>query len=122
MEIDTKIFKEKLEAEKETLKKEMQRIARINDDSKKEDWEARGTDFNIQQSDQNERAESQEEYELNNTLLKDIELRYNNIKEALGRIENGTYGVCKIDNKPIELDRLKANPAATTCETHIDKA
>ncbi len=121
MEIDTKTFKEKLEAEKETLKEEMKKIARINDASKKEDWEARGTDFNIQQSDQNERAESQEEYELNNTLLKDIELRYNNVKEALKRIEDGIYGVCKIDNKPIELDRLEANPAATTCEKHIDK-
>jgi RNA polymerase-binding transcription factor DksA len=31
-------------------------------------------------------------------------------------MENGTYGVCEKSGKPIELDRLMANPAARTCK------
>lgn len=121
MQIDTQRFKEKLEAEAITLTKEMKKIADINYNSKTEDWEAKGASLNVLQSDENERADSQEEYELNNTLLKDLEVRYNNVKDALERIKNKTYGVCKINNEPIEIDRLEANPAATTCEMHMDK-
>ena len=122
MELDTQKFKEKLEAEKTTLTEEMQKIARINPDSKKEDWEAKGADLNVLQADQNQRADVQEEYELNNTLLKDLEIRYNNVKDALSRIEDGTYGVCSIGGEQIETDRLEANPAATTCKAHINEA
>lgn len=121
MEIDTQKFKEKLEAEIITLKEEMQKIARINLDSKTEDWEAKGAQEGVGQADPNERADAQEEYELNNTLLKDIEVRYNNTKKALERIENKTYGVCEVDNEPIESERLEANPAATTCKAHMSK-
>lgn len=121
MEINTQKFKEKLETEIITLKEEMQKIARINPDSEKEDWEAKGGNEGVGQADPNERADAQEEYELNNTLLKDLEVRYNNVKEALERIENGTYGVCTVDGEPIELERLEANPAATTCKAHIDQ-
>ncbi|MFC1731435.1 TraR/DksA family transcriptional regulator [candidate division KSB1 bacterium] len=122
MEIDTQKFKEKLEAEATTLKEEMQKIARINPDSEKEDWEAKGADLNVLQADQNQRADVQEEYELNNTLLKDLEVRYNNVKSAIERIENGTYGVCSVGGEQIEIDRLEANPAAATCKAHIDEA
>lgn len=120
MEIDIQKFKEQLETEKETLKEELQKIARINPDSEKEDWEAKGSDLNVLQSDQNERAEEQESYEQNSMLLKDLEVRYNHVKEALERIENGTYGICEVDGGQIELDRLEANPAATTCKAHMD--
>ena len=122
MELDTQKFKEKLEAEKATLTEEMQKIARINPDSEKEDWEAKGADLNVLQADQNQRADVQEEYELNNTLLKDLEVRYNNVKAALSRIEDGTYGVCGIGGEQIETERLEANPAATTCKAHINEA
>jgi len=121
MEIDTQKFKEKLETEMTTLTEEMQKIARVNPDSEKEDWEAKGADLNVLQADQNQRADVQREYELNNTLLKDLEVRYNTVKEALSRIEDGTYGTCSIDGEQIELDRLEANPAAATCKAHIDE-
>ena len=32
------------------------------------------------------------------------------IEHALGRIENGTYGVCEETEEPIEADRLRAIP------------
>lgn len=37
------------------------------------------------------------------------------VKLALSKITNGTYGFCKNCNKPIEKERLEAYPAATTC-------
>lgn len=122
MKIDTQKFKEKLEAEVVTLTEEMQKVARINPDSEKEDWEAKGAQEGVGQADPNERADAQEEYELNNTLLKDIEVRYNNVKTALLRIEDGTYGTCSVCEGDIEPERLEANPAAATCKAHLDEA
>ena len=37
----------------------------------------------------------------------------NKIDEALKRIENNTYGYCKVTGKPIGLKRLEARPIAT---------
>ncbi len=54
-------------------------------------------------------------------LVAGLETRYNNIKKALDSINNGTYGVCLLCGKKIELDRLNANPAAKTCKEHVDK-
>lgn len=37
------------------------------------------------------------------------------IDEALGRIANGTYGLCQECGEPIAVDRLKARPVTTLC-------
>ena len=37
------------------------------------------------------------------------------IRNALGRIDNGTYGVCVKCGGKIGKERLKALPTATTC-------
>lgn len=37
------------------------------------------------------------------------------IKQALKRIDNGTFGICERCGEPIELERLKARPVATLC-------
>ena len=37
------------------------------------------------------------------------------IKEALGRIENDTYGICETCGEEISLKRLKARPVTTQC-------
>lgn len=37
------------------------------------------------------------------------------IRLALLRIDNGTYGTCAICGDPISLERLKARPIATRC-------
>ena len=39
------------------------------------------------------------------------------IKEALERIENGTYGICDICGEAITETRLKARPVTTVCIT-----
>ena len=37
------------------------------------------------------------------------------IRAALGRIENGTFGVCQCCRKPIRLKRIKAVPWTSLC-------
>ena len=37
------------------------------------------------------------------------------IKEAIARIENGTYGVCEMCGEEISEARLKARPVTTLC-------
>jgi DnaK suppressor protein len=39
------------------------------------------------------------------------------IKEALERIENGTYGICEMCGEEISEVRLKARPVTTVCIT-----
>ena len=42
----------------------------------------------------------------------------NEIKNALKKINNGTYGICEESGEPIELSRLEVNPLARyTIET-----
>jgi len=37
------------------------------------------------------------------------------IREALERIDGGTYGICEICGEPISEERLKARPVTTQC-------
>ena len=46
------------------------------------------------------------------------------IKDALERIENGTYGICEITGEPIEVERLSAIPWARYSyagQDHLEK-
>lgn len=40
------------------------------------------------------------------------------VRMALFRIENGTYGSCAVCGEEISLERLKARPIATRCIRH----
>jgi RNA polymerase-binding transcription factor len=42
----------------------------------------------------------------------------NEVRDALERIENGTFGRCAEDGGPIEEDRLEAVPWAAYCHRH----
>ena len=58
-------------------------------------------------------------YEIDNILgLMDSERKIlMEIDDALGRIENGTYGICEINGEPIPKARLEAIPWARYCIT-----
>jgi RNA polymerase-binding transcription factor DksA len=47
-----------------------------------------------------------------------LELRFNDIKAALEKIKNGTYGKCEIGGEDIPEERLEANPSAKSCLKH----
>jgi RNA polymerase-binding transcription factor DksA len=119
--IDNAHFKQKLEDELKVLEGELQSVGRRNP-SNPADWEPVPTEMNIQHADKNEEADKIEQYEENTAVLKELEIRYNNVKLALEKIEKGTYGKCEISGEDIELDRLEANPAARTCKTHMESS
>ncbi len=117
--INTDHFKQKLEAELAILEGELKSIGARNP-ANPVDWEAKATPMNELASDPNEVADTIEEFETNSAQLRQLEIRYNEVKAALEQIQNGTYGSCQVCGKPIEPERLEANPAATTCIAHRD--
>ena len=120
MAIDYDHFKKKLEAEKETLEKELAQVGRMNPDNPS-DWEAvPPTDRDVSQADENTVADGIEGYEENNAIVNTLEARYKDIKSGLDKIKHGVYGTCQICGKEIEVQRLEANPAARTCQEHMD--
>jgi len=118
-DIDINYFKEKLEEELVLVEKELNEIGRRNPDNKS-DWEAEPADMNADSADSNETADNIEEFEGNTAVLKELEIRYNDVKDALTKIEEGKYGICEISAEPIEEERLIANPAARTCKKHMN--
>lgn len=120
MNIDTNHFKEKLEEELKTLEIELASVGRKNPDNAK-DWEAQVTDLTPDTAEESEVADYMEELEGNTAILKQLEIRYNEVKHALQKIADGKYGICEVSGEPIELERLEANPAARTMIAHMGK-
>ncbi len=119
-DIDTNFFKGKLEEELLLVEKELKDVGQRNPDNK-EDWEATPKkDFDTDSADENETADKIEEFEENAAILTELERKYNEIKLALERIEKQEYGYCEVCKKPIEEDRLVANPSAKTCKEHMN--
>ncbi len=117
---DIKYFKDRLEKEKTLLEEELSTISRINPDNPS-DWEATTSDMEVDSADENEVADKMEELEDNKSILNQLEPQLNEVKAALQRIEDGTYGICEISGKPIERERLEANPSARTSIKNMKK-
>lgn len=120
-DIDIASYKTKLLDEKQKLEEELASIGKKNEQNP-QDWEAISPDINQGETDPVDRADNIEELENNTAIVGNLETRLTYVTAALSRIEDGTYGYCKISNEPIETDRLDANPAAETCKAHIDQA
>jgi RNA polymerase-binding transcription factor DksA len=118
MTIDTHIFKEKLEAEKIKLEKELGTVGEKNP-SNPEDWEGKEPDFDTDTADEEELADAKEGFETNSAIVGQLEIRLLEVTTALGKIEAETFGICNVCGEHIEEDRLNANPAATTCKKHM---
>ena len=56
--------------------------------------------------------------ELDEGLEEGAERQLEQIDAALARIEDGSYGMCAADGKPIPVERLRAVPWATLCIDH----
>jgi len=116
--IETTVYRTRLEEESGALEKELLSIGRRNP-SNANDWEAVPPEVG-QESDPNDRADLIAHFEDNTAILKDLEIRYNEVVAALSRITDGSYGVCTVGQEPIEEERLNADPAATTCKAHLN--
>ncbi len=125
--IDPKIigeFERLLEEEKNKIEKELSEIA-VKSPHQKDSWDASypaGTDDRSAASGAYEEMEDEiEEYHERLTEEKTLEERVHEINQALARIDGGTYGMCSVCGKEIPMERLRANPAASTDIEHADK-
>ncbi len=110
-------YKELIQKEKNRIEVELATVGRKNPDNPA-DWEPLPDKMDTIASDDNEVADSIESYEENTAILKQLEIRYNELVLALKEIENGEFGKCDKCGKLIEKERLEANPAAKTCKEH----
>ena len=56
------------------------------------------------------------------SILEQVEAELADVEHALRRLDEGTYGTCEIDGKPIPEERLEAVPAARLCLEHQAEA
>ncbi len=116
---DTSPFKKSLLAELERLESELSSVGRRSV-SNPSDWETVPVDMDVIGADKNEVADKFEEMIDNNAIMNELEVQYNEVKAALQRIEEGTYGICEKGGEPIAEKRLEAFPSARTCVEHKD--
>ena len=117
--LDLDYFKKKLLEEQVVLEAQLSKLGQKNPDNP-EDWEVVPGAPALSQADKNETADRLEDFEERRSTEIQLELRLNNVKKALKKMENGSYGICEKSGNPIERDRLEANPAATTCIKHAE--
>ena len=114
---DLEYFKKKLLAEKATLEEDLSGIA-TRDTGKPGGWEANSGDMEVDAADENEVADKLEELEENSGIANQLESQLAEVKASLERLDKGTYGICEICGKPIEKERLEANPSAKISIKH----
>jgi len=113
-------FKNQLEEERTEIEASLSEYARksVNEETGVIDWIPLNVDANVPTAENADMAEQAEQYETGFAIEKKLEERWSNIVAALTRITEGTYGKCSVGGGDIPEDRLKANPAASTCIKH----
>ena len=120
MNTDTSTYKEKLQAEREVVEEQLQKIG-VKNNLNPNAWEAAEKDLNDEEpSDRTETAETLTEYGDDVMIVNSLKARLMEINDALEAIEQGKHGICKVCIQNIENDRLDANPAASTCKAHMN--
>ncbi|XOB42772.1 MAG: TraR/DksA family transcriptional regulator [Candidatus Nealsonbacteria bacterium] len=109
-------FKERLEKEKKQIEKQLKTFA-DKDKNVKGDWDTRFPKWNGGSggSALETAADAVEEYSSLLPIEHNLELRLQNINNALENIKRNTYGFCEKCKKPIPADRLKVYPEARLC-------
>lgn len=111
-----KELKQALEKEKKVLTEELRTIANPDKDVKG-DWDARYQNMGDEPEDN---AQEVTEYATRLPLEHELELKLQDIDAALKRAAEGTYGICEKCGDVIDIERLKAEPAARTCIQHAN--
>lgn len=113
MALDTKTLEElknSLLTKKKDLKDELSRFAKPTENP--EDYK---TQFQEIGPNRDENASEIEEYSDNLALENNLEKQLRETNDALERINKGTYGICENCNQEIDIERLRAYPAARIC-------
>ncbi len=110
-------LKARLEQELATLELELTDIGHLNP-ANPTDWEGDRGNYDTGTADADVLADRFEEITTNEAVVNELETRFNAVKAALKRMEDGTYGTCTECGDTISSERLEANPAASTCVAH----
>ena len=102
-------LKEKLESQRHSIQTELESFA-SEDPNLKHNWDAKFP--NREDADKDESADDAQEYDNMLSLEYNLEIRLKDVKSALEKIANGTYGKCEKCGKEIEPERLMAAPEA----------
>ncbi|MEF8846987.1 MAG: TraR/DksA C4-type zinc finger protein [Candidatus Paceibacterota bacterium] len=110
-------LEKQLKEEKEEIIEELKTFAKEDADIEG-NWDSLYPDYN-QGDAGGEKKENEamevEEYTSRLPVEHSLELKVKAINLALKKMEEGNYGICENCNDPINVDRLKAYPAARTC-------
>src|SRR6056297_3618634 len=99
---DTQEFKTRLEAQLTELTAELTTLGIHDPDA--DDWITTPDQPQTGEPDENEHADSVEDWNERRAILSNLETRYNNTKRALEKIATGTFGSCEICQEHIALD------------------
>lgn len=103
--------REKLEQEKKLLENELKNFTKRNVHNIT-DYDAHFPSFGDKDD---ENAAEVAIYSDNLTLERTLESSLRDVNNALKRIKEGTYGICRYCGKDIGLQRLKARPTSSAC-------
>ncbi|PIT93204.1 MAG: RNA polymerase-binding protein DksA [Candidatus Harrisonbacteria bacterium CG10_big_fil_rev_8_21_14_0_10_38_8] len=62
-----------------------------------------------------EETDEAEAYSTNLGAVDSLRKRFQKVRDALIKIEEGSYGICEKTGKPIEIELLKADPESRYC-------
>ncbi len=105
--------RQKLEGEKTALEADLARFAKK--DPVGDDYHARVEEVGRKEEDN---VVEEEQYAADRSVEQTLEVHLRDIKAALQRVADGTYGLCVRCRQPISRERLDAEPAAGTCVAH----
>lgn len=103
-------LKQRLGEEKTKLTEELKRIAKPTADP--QNYETQIEDIG---TDEDENATEVENYVDDLALENNLETQLKEVDAALERMAKGTYGICENCQQEIDIERLKAYPAARVC-------
>ena len=96
-------LRQTLEEERERLQTQVREMA--------------GDDFDENFADSAQVAAEQGEHR---TLTESLEEQLTQVQAALERMDEGTFGLCEVDEEPIAPARLEAFPTARRCMDHSE--
>ncbi|MDP3764706.1 MAG: TraR/DksA C4-type zinc finger protein [bacterium] len=103
-----------LEKEKKALTEELGTFAHP-DKNVKGDWDANYENLG---DGWDENAQEVTEYATRLPMEHNLETRLQDINDALEKIKNNAFGICEKCGEAIDVERLRAEPAARVCVQH----
>ena len=107
--------KEVLENQKVEVEQELEKVARFDEESGS--YIALQPEYDAGSAeDSGEASFESETLQTNAAVVSELQANLDDINAALSKIDMGEYGVCEASGDMISEERLRAYPAARTCE------